>query len=221
MTETGPPYPHPNPVPGSNSIGSFAVGISPIGTIPPFDYWSTVISQYGNSSKLTALIGSFNAAMDLTEDLDSFFDLMFNVATAQGFGLDCWGRIVGVSRTLHLPSTSDYFGFDEAGSWSGFGQSPFYTGGALTSNFNLLDADYRVLIYAKAAGNISDGSIESINAILMGLFPGRGNAYVTDGEDMTMSYNFTFTLTPVELAIVTQSGVLPKPVGVTATVVQP
>ena len=37
---------------------------------------------------------------------------------------------------------------------------------------------------------------------------------------MTMIYKFEFVLTPVELAIVLQSGVLPKPTGVSATVQQ-
>jgi Protein of unknown function (DUF2612) len=36
---------------------------------------------------------------------------------------------------------------------------------------------------------------------------------------MTMTYTFAFQLSPVELAIVTQSGVLPKPTGVLASVV--
>jgi len=36
---------------------------------------------------------------------------------------------------------------------------------------------------------------------------------------MMMTYTFEFPLSPVELAIVQNSGVLPKPTGVAATVV--
>ncbi|WP_415752057.1 DUF2612 domain-containing protein [Mesorhizobium sp. B2-1-8] len=36
---------------------------------------------------------------------------------------------------------------------------------------------------------------------------------------MTMTYSFAFQLTPVELAIVQNSGVLPKPTGVKASIV--
>jgi hypothetical protein len=43
---------------------------------------------------------------------------------------------------------------------------------------------------------------------------------VIDNNNMTMTYYFTFLLTAVEAAIVSQSGILPKPVGVLATVVQ-
>ena len=55
--------------------------------------------------------------------------------------------------------------------------------------------------------------------ILLNLFPGRGSCYVTDGLNMSMEYKFEFPLTPVEVSIVTNSGVLPRPVCVSATVV--
>ena len=42
---------------------------------------------------------------------------------------------------------------------------------------------------------------------------------MTDLGNMAMQYVFTFGLTPVEYAILTQSGVLPKPVGVSASLV--
>jgi hypothetical protein len=219
----GAPYPHPNPVPGSNAIGSFTIGVSPIGTIPSFDPWATILSQYGNSQAIDGIITAFNAAMDQTATFDNFYDVWWNVATAQGVGLDRIGRVVNVSRTVQIPlGTQDFFGFNEANdpTFVGFGQAPFSSGGTLTSNTTLVDSDYRTLIYAKMAANICDGSIQSINNILLTLFPNRGNCYVTDGENMTMTYTFTFALTPIELAIVQESGVLPKPVGVAATVVQ-
>jgi hypothetical protein len=214
---TGPLYPPP-PAPGSNAIGSFIIGVSPIGTIPPFDYWETVLSQYANSPILTGLISNFFHYIDQTANMDAFFDLVWNVNTAQGWGLDVWGRIVGVTRTLQVSDVS-YFGFAQASPTVGtFGQGIFYSGTPLTGNYQLTDSSFRQLIFAKALANISDGSIPGINQILLSLFPGRGNCYVTDGEDMTMTYTFDFPLSPVEIAIVVQSGVLPKPVGVAASI---
>lgn len=225
MTDTGPPYP-PGPQAGSNAIGSFQIGISPIGDISPFNPWQTVIRQYSNSPILDGIINAFASAMDPTELFDELFDNMWNVITAQGYGLDCWGRIVGVTRTLQIPAsvTNQFFGFQEANDpshFTGFGQAPFFSGQQLTSSITLSDADFRTLILAKAASNICDGSIPAINAVLLSLFPNRGACYVTDPGGMQMTYTFDFVLTPVELAIVEQSGVLPKPVGVSATVVQP
>ena len=214
---TGPPDPWPNPVPGSNAIWSFEVGVSPIGTISWFDFWTTVISQYANSPIMTQLLDYFSQDVDQTENFDHFFDYMWNVDTAQGYGLDAIGRKVGVSRTLSIPGGSTtYLGFNEASSWTGFNQGGFYTGATLTTNFNLLDPDYRTLIYAKCLGNICDGSIPKINSILLQLFPPQiGPSYVVDNQDMTMTYTFEFAPTSVQLAIIETSGVLPNPDGVT------
>ena len=92
----GPPY--PEVVPGSNAIGEFTIGVSPIGDIPPFNFWDTIISQYANSAILTQLIANMDAYLDQTENFDNFFDDIWNIDTAQGYGLDLWGRILGVTR---------------------------------------------------------------------------------------------------------------------------
>lgn len=214
------PYPRfaPGFAPGSNAIGSFQVGVSPIGTISSFDVWSTVISQYADSPRITDMIAAFNAAMDQTQNFENLFDLVWNVDTAKRYGLDVWGRIVGVSRTLSFPGTVTYLGFEEAGSWTGFGQGGFYSGGGTTTNFNLADSDFRTLILAKAAGNISDGAIPSVNAVLLSLFPLRGDCYVADNGNMSLTYTFKFALNPVERAIVLESGVLPSPAGVVVNI---
>jgi len=246
MPNTGPPY--PPTIPGSNAIGKFQIGISPVGTMIPFNWWTTVISQYANSPVLTTLLGDFDSYIDQTQNFDAFYDDIWNINTAQGYGLDVWGRIVGVNRVLKV-QVGKNFGFEEAGTISAdpFNQSPFYGGSRLTDNFSLSDSSYRTLIFAKAAANITNGSIAAINRILMNLFPNRGNAFVVDTvkvglyfgfqeatdaqpfnqapfyagqpfSTMTMEYVFEFQLTPVELAIVQNSGVLPKSVGVFASI---
>lgn len=202
-----------------NGIGVFAIGVAPIGTQPILDYTTTIISQYANSPAINQIIADFDAWIDPSANIDAFYDLVWNVQTAQGYGLDVWGRIVGVNRVLQV--SGKYFGFDEAGTLSAdpFYQSPFYSGQTDTNNYALADSAFRTLIYAKALANISNGSIPSINQVLLTLFPGRGACYVTDLGNMAMQYVFTFGLTPVEYAILTQSGVLPKPAGVSATLV--
>lgn len=250
----------------------------PVSGAAMLDVWETVASQYGTSPTLTALISSFANAIDPRPNLQAFYSLIWNVDTAQGYGLDVWGRIVGVSRVLNV-SSEDYFGFAEASPGSksfaeaGASGGVFYTGATLTTSYALSDRAYRKLIFAKAAANISDGSIRSINAILMLLFGDKGRAYVTEGypgpgffgfaeakdargfnpervvfepsdfaaEDfdassptnpdagplytgqdlnyLTMTYTFEFQPDPLDLAIVGQSGVLPKPTGIAASII--
>ncbi|PYD73375.1 DUF2612 domain-containing protein [Novacetimonas hansenii] len=175
----------------------------------------TIISQYANSPTICTLIDAWNQCIDPGANIDGFYNLVWNVETARGYGLDVWGRIVGISRVLTI--TEDLFwGFGEAGNTSAapFGQGPFYNGTVSTANYSLGDDALRILIYAKAMANITNGSVIGLNAILMTLFAGRGNAWVADNGDMTMTYSFDFQLTPVEISIVEASGVLPRPAGV-------
>lgn len=183
---------------------------------------ATIQEQYANSPILMRLIRSMNGYLDQTANFDAFFYNIWDIDTASGYGLDVWGRIVGVTRVLNVPGAVQYFGFNEADDDDivGFNQAPFYSGQANTSNYSLTDEAFRTLIFAKALANITNGSIQSISQILMNLFGDQGECWCTDGLDMTMTYTFNFALTPVDQAIVAQSGVLPRPPGVAASIVQ-
>jgi hypothetical protein len=184
------------------------------------DVVKTVVSQYGTAPSIRQLIDNFSAWIDPSADIDKFYSMIWNVDTAVGYGLDVWARIVGVGRVLQVNIAGKFFGFDEASNVSAdpFNTSPFYSGQQINTNFILGDDGFRVLIMAKALANICDGSIPAINQILLSLFPGRGNCYIADGLNMTMTYTFKFALTPVEAAIVGQSGILPRMAGVFSTI---
>src|SRR6478609_7735667 len=121
----------------------------------------TVISQYSSSPTLVQMLANFHGYIDPAQDLDALYNLVSNVDTAVGYGLDVWGRIVDIGRIVEVPSGEITFGFEEAGTASAapFNQGTFYAGQGLTSNYALSDNAYRVLILAKALANISDGSI--------------------------------------------------------------
>lgn len=181
-----------------------------------FDVFETVISQYANSPVLLALLRRLNSALDQGANIEQFYSGVWDLRTAEGYGLDVWGRIVGVNRILRVPR-GGFLGFDEATDAETFGYGIWSGRGTLTSNYLLADDAFRRLIFAKAALNITDGSIPAINTALMTLFPDHGNCYVRDDGDMAMTYVFGSALSPLELAIVSQSGVLPKPAGVTVS----
>lgn len=181
---------------------------------------NTIISQFANSPTLTQLIFNMNEYIDPRTDFDNFYDFVWNVSTAQKWGLDIWGRIVNVSRNLLIPSDPDYLGFAEAADFQPFGQAPFYSGAVTTQTFTLSDDAYRTLIMVKALANISACTVPSLNQLLQNLFKGRGRCYVTDTGNMQMRYTFEFALQPFELAIMTQSGAVPRPAGVLASVLQ-
>lgn len=152
---------------------------------------------------------------------DDFYNNIWNVDTAQGVGLDIWGRIVVIGRNIQVPSTT-YFGFHvtPTETFSSFGQDSFYTGVAATNTVTLADNAYRVLILAKALSNIVQTDAKDINRVINQLFPGRGRAWVNDLGSMSMRFTFEFALEPWELAVLVSGGVLPRPAGVLAQILQ-
>ena len=178
----------------------------------------SVISQYivRNTTDEPTTIGRLceyiEAQNDVSVDINNFYNVVWNIDTAQGIWLDYWGVWVGVGRYLNVPELFTFFGFDYTGAGN-FDRSIFYDPTVTTSNYALTDTAYRKLILLKAFANISDCSIATLNKILTTFFDGR-RAYAIDNENMTIRLNFEFTLLAWEKAIIEQSGVFPKPAGV-------
>jgi len=163
-----------------------------------------------------------NEYIDPRVNMQAFYDYVWNVDTAVGFGLDIWGRIVGVSRLLKIPGNLETFGFANASippDWQPWNQGVWHTGNEVSQSYLLPDDVYRTLILTKALSNIVATTAQAINQLLRNLFPGRGRCYVVDLGGMAMQFTFEFPITPAEYAILTQSGALPHPAGVAYSVV--
>lgn len=197
-----------------------------------FDTTPTVISQYANSPTLLQWISNMNLYMDQSANFAKFLAYVWNVNTAIGFGLDILGRIVNVSRLLQIPNTTLYVGFDNGtrspSDWEpmgsdqpgGGGIGALYSGHNATEAYLLDDDAYRQLILAKAFANICATTAPALNQILQNLY-GANNAWVLNTGVMSISYNFRFRPSPIQLAILQQSGVIPTPPGVSVTIVSP
>ena len=180
-----------------------------------------MIRQYAASPRMQQLMASMGEYLDPSRWTDEFYNVLWNVDTAEGFGLDIWGRIVGVDRFLQVGS-STYFGFNTTPteSWQPFNQSPFYSGPPSTSTFRLADNAFRALILAKALTNITETTTPGINSVLQNLFPGRGRCWVNDLGSMSMRFVFEFALQPWERAVLASGEALPRPAGVRATIAE-
>lgn len=186
------------------------------------DVERTIISQYANSPTLVQLVRNMNEYIDQRTNFANFYRFIWNVNTAEGFGLNIWGKIVGVTRLLQIPGNDPIVGFDnpsEPNDWYPMSQGRFARENEVTTSYELPDDAYRVLILAKALANIAATTAPALNQILQNLFPGRGRAYVRDLGNMAMQFVFNFALTTVEYAILTQSGALPHPAGVLYSVI--
>jgi hypothetical protein len=180
----------------------------------------TIVSQYANSPTLVQLVRNMNAYVDPQTDFDNFFKFVWNIQTAQGFGLDILGRIVNVARQLSIPASVVNFGYKEGLNYQPFGQAPFYAGPPASSTYLLSDTAYRTLILMKALLNISSSTAPAINQLLKNMFAGRGRCYVADTGGMQIRLVFEFSLLPYEISILTQSNAVPRPAAVLAQVMQ-
>lgn len=152
--------------------------------------WSqTLLSRFADKPIIISLISSFNAAMDQTANLDAFLQYIWDVRTAVGNGLNIWGKIVNVSRVI--PSAP-----------------------ASLPPITLDDTDYQTLILVKAAANIGNVTVPTLNKLLQQIFAGSGLVFVQDNLNMTLTYVFLFNPSIEQLAIIENSGAMPRPAGV-------
>jgi len=210
------------------------------------NWTQTILSQYAASPTINALIGSLNVAIDPVADIANIYSNLWNLQTASGQGLNNWGQIVGVQRSLRAPTAPTYFGFGEAYSLTTsatgvqpFGLATMYAGPAATQTYYLDDADYRTLIMVKAAANIGSLTAPTMNTLLtqalgiskspagsilgVGVLPftlasTSSRAYVQDTGAMSQRYVLEFLPTVQQMAILLQSGVIPRSAGVQASV---
>ena len=143
-----------------------------------FDTWDiaeTVQSQYATSKRMRAVIDAFWQAINPKSDIDLLYKKLVNPRTAEGYGLDVWGRIVAIGRSyLAVEDDTPYFGFDPPGDvvnprLDNFGNAPFYK--QVLGKVRLGDTAFRTYVFLKALINISNSSLASLNQAVKLLFP--------------------------------------------------
>ncbi len=183
---------------------------------------ATVIAQYANSPHLLKLIDFFAQNVIACPFFDRFYREVWNLDTAGNYGLQVWGNIVGINRTIR--SLSNF--------WVGFNEetlllarpfnetldrATFWNGRDSLYNDLYLNANnFKKVIYVKAAANISDGSIASLNKILMMLFSDKGQIYIQDNQDMTATVIANWKITPTDASLLMTifSVLMPAGVGI-------
>ena len=127
--------------------------------------------------------------MDMLEGYIQDFDL----ENAIGKQLDALGAIVGADRQLP-------FAVEGSDGW-------------------LNDDDYRLLIRARIASNIWDGTNEGLTQVLRAVFANYGFSFVDGGTDaemdaMTMKYQIRGQLSDLQKQMIRGDLIAPRPAGV-------
>lgn len=187
-------------------------------SIQQFDYSvdlsQSIIWQRDNAARLLSLIEAKQSWYDGNQRdfWDNWYHDVFDLRTANDFGLTVWAIILGLPLVVSTPAGANR-------PVIGFGNN--YRNFLDPSNFaddnsalELTTEEKRLVLRLRYFQLVSDGCPESINEALALLFGDQGPAYVLDGLDMTCEYVFLFLPSPRVLAVLSAFDILPRPAGV-------
>jgi len=180
------------------------------------DLLRALLWQYEEAAGLQSVLRSKAAwyLEEQTEFWQSWYDDVFNLQTANEFGLGVWGVILGIPLSIGQPSTGD------RPVW-GFGpyNRPFNRGGfgrGSSGVAGLTIEQKRLVLRLRYFQIVSDGSIPFANYTLREVF---GYGYALDGLDMSMTYVFPAELSSQVRLVLEEFDLLPRPAGVKLNIV--
>lgn len=197
-------------------------------------YVGLLIIQYVIKSNARATIA--NLVKDVVADMIyGQVQDAFDIETAIGNQLDVLGEYIGVPRYFFgIDTTKNYWADLEYGSltdpnfgWSDY--SDLTVGGEFltypdlqTPHGTLNDNDYRNLLKYQAVNRSQEQTLENIDNLLFLYFDTA--FYITDNQDMSVTYTFKYVSDPVGeksvlLRAIIEQGRLPRPAGVSLTLV--
>lgn len=143
------------------------------------------------------------------------------IEEARGHQLDIIGRIVGQSRETVIAALIDYFGFSpNLQAWAfGTVKNPAVGGRfrSLNENINtirnLTDQEFRLFIKAKIIKNVGKATAEDVINSVKFILPDINYVYLTEG-DAEFSISVDRSLSVTEALLITDSNIIPKPIGV-------
>lgn len=187
------------------------------------------IWQYDNAPYLNEVMDLFDSFVK--ENGENFWKKwesnVFNLKTANTFGLEVWGRILGVERTMLSP---DNFGIDNDGNLRLFNigtrqwyliwqANPQYRvsldGINQVSNIGISDETYRRVLLSRFFTYYMRGTLPEIQTYFELLFP-ESQVQVSSNNDMTYDIIFLNALSNEDFNVLTLDGIIPEVAGVRA-----
>lgn len=190
-----------------------------MGAIQKFDYSidlsQGVLWQYNDAARLQALLLQRQLWYDNNQSAfwENWYNDVFNLETANDFGLSVWAIILNVPLVANSPEVPfrPSFGF---GAHNLNFHDPSNFAPAPSSAIMLTTEQKRLILRLRYFQLITRGTPFEINAFLKTLFGDQGPAYVLDGLDMTCEYVFQFFPPSKILFVFEHFDILPRPAGV-------
>lgn len=162
-----------------------------------------MISQYANSPRFVKLVEGMRSQFNNAQTIEDWFNVVYNLKTAEGYGLDIWGIILNRSR---------YITYNDNGT-----EKTVYLKGAKTVDGidyteEQIENLYRSVLFLTLMSYITNATMNSLSLLLRDFFKERGICYIVEYNPMEIRIVFDFYLNGLESVIFPV--VMPKPTGV-------
>lgn len=186
--------------------------------VQEFDYSvdlnQALLWQYNNAERLQSLIASKQAWYDAehAQFWENWFTDVFDLRTANDFGLSVWAIILGVPLIAEAPPSDDRPVFGFGANNLNFHNSNF--GRDTGSVIPLKTEQKRLVLRLRYFQLVTTGCVPEVNSFMAALFADQGSVYVLDGNDMSCEYVFRFFPNSNTLFVLEHYDILPRPAGV-------
>ncbi len=184
------------------------------------DLLSALIWQYNNATTLQSIIQSKQDWYDANQKqfwLD-FITNIFDLSTANEFGLSVWSIILDLPLFQNTPYNPDLptFGFGGANGAVNFDNGILQDSNGSTNALPLNTK--RIALQLRYFQLTSSGTVPEANRMLKFIFgTNYGEAYLRDFHDMTQQYIFNFPVSWDIAYIFNNFDILPRPAGVASS----
>jgi hypothetical protein len=179
------------------------------------DLVRALLWQHDNATALRSLIESKQDWYNTNQATfwANWYRDVFNIDTANDFGLSVWGRILNVGLGLQVDSTIGITHFGFGTYHRNFNNGNF---ARATSGEQALSTDQkRLIIRLRYYQLISRGTVVEINEAMARIFGDLGQVFVRDPLDMSkITYVFKFTPSSRVRLILDRMNLLPRPSGI-------
>lgn len=177
------------------------------------DLLKALLWQHDRAEALKSLIAAKQAWYETnhTEFWNSWVRDVFDISTANEFGLLVWARILNVPLFVEKPATVGKAAFGFGSNNQNFNNGNFARGAP--GVVNLTTEQKRLVIQLRYFQLTTRGAVTEINEFYTTVFE-EGAVYVDDNLDMTADYFFTFSPSSAIRFVLENFDLLPRPAGV-------
>lgn len=180
---------------------------------PSVDILRAILWQYEGASRIVSLVRAKQGWLDEYHSgfWRNWFHDVFDLDTANEFGLSVWGRILDIPLGVDMPANSkDRLSFGFGSDNLNFGNGNF--GRGRDETILLTDEQKRLVLKLRYFQLTHRPSVPQINRFLNDLFKESGKVFVVDPLDMSYAvYFFGFTPDQSLRFILEHYDILPRP----------